>query len=867
MASIQSKISKTGKKSFYVVVSLLGKRKWIKAGTLKEAKLLKKQVESLAELERKERLGISAKSKRIDEAFQEFLDNTRLRTAPSTVKRYRAALNIFLTFLGMKYPRLKYISQITPEVIESYQRTRLESEELKLACESENKFSRKRKLLPQPQTINYEVSVLRSVFVWAQDRQWIASVPTSRVKPLRAVAKKRAQILSEKDCRLFLKTAQEMAESKQVYINGIGQEYTISFTHHENGSVDSVYYFDLDADSTIEIKRDYYSYGSERGISEFTATGSVTPGFSYNPNGSLKKLEYGDMSTKLEINYEYDNYGRITKEYIGNNISHGFRRAYHYDGSNLQKSIIASYEGRETSDTALFYRYDKASRLDSCRSYIFSKSYEYVYDKNGNRDSVYINGTGADYSYYSNTNKLKDTTTSGTLYYYDANGSIVKRADGLDTLHYDYRGLITLMSNKTSDRDTNGLYLYDTLQCYYDYDGRRVKTVYKYHSKHGCDDYEPPGDPGIDGMILGGGGNPPPPEDSCWFTWTVETYYYYYGKSVMALKRKVINPGESLHDVGNEYFIYGAGKQLCQINQDSAGARKRLFVVSDYQGNVRNLVENDNNAPSVTREYLYGPFGTLDSTWASADTLEARFGYGLKEMDREFGVGLQYHGARFYEPIVGRFTSVDPIYDYHNPYTYCRNNPIKYIDPSGMAVVKPIGERPIPTPSNSVFSLGKSLYELPGPMITYVQEFQMEARITNAVTTANWLATRERELIKQQMQEQEDNESTGTGGNEAKDSYFHGLFLSEEAAATHFGMNYNDDSIREDVEYASFIYEVNIMGMKFYWYSGPVKGSAHYVEAGEPMKGMRLTGFIHTHGKYNSDPGVANDRFSGSSCQ
>ncbi len=76
-------------------------------------------------------------------------------------------------------------------------------------------------------------------------------------------------------------------------------------------------------------------------------------------------------------------------------------------------------------------------------------------------------------------------------------------------------------------------------------------------------------------------------------------------------------------------------------------------------------------------------------------------------------------------------------------------------------------------------------------------------------------------------------------------------------------MNYNDDSIREDVEYASFIYEVNIMGMKFYWYSGPVKGSAHYVEAGEPMKGMRLTGFIHTHGKYNSDPGVANDRFSG----
>ncbi|MCC6962507.1 MAG: RHS repeat-associated core domain-containing protein, partial [candidate division Zixibacteria bacterium] len=41
-------------------------------------------------------------------------------------------------------------------------------------------------------------------------------------------------------------------------------------------------------------------------------------------------------------------------------------------------------------------------------------------------------------------------------------------------------------------------------------------------------------------------------------------------------------------------------------------------------------------------------------------------------------------GARFYDPSIGRFSSPDPVKDYHNPYSYVRNNPIRYIDPTGM---------------------------------------------------------------------------------------------------------------------------------------------------------------------------------------
>ena len=54
--------------------------------------------------------------------------------------------------------------------------------------------------------------------------------------------------------------------------------------------------------------------------------------------------------------------------------------------------------------------------------------------------------------------------------------------------------------------------------------------------------------------------------------------------------------------------------------------------------------------------------------------------------------GLYYYGARYYDPTIGRFISPDPIIqNFTNPqnfnrYSYCLNNPLKYIDPSGNIV-------------------------------------------------------------------------------------------------------------------------------------------------------------------------------------
>jgi len=213
VASIQSKRGKHGRKTFYVVVSAAGKHRWLNAGSLKDAQAFKKKIDGMAASERLEKLGIAPREKRIDSFFQEYLDNVRLRTSPSTTKRYKAVLNTFITFLKMFHPRLTDLAQITPEVIESYQKQRIQSIELKKAADSDNPFNRKEKLLPKPQTVNYEVSVLRSVLTWAHEKELIHSVPTKRVKPLRVSSRKQARLLSSDECKHFLKAARDLAKT------------------------------------------------------------------------------------------------------------------------------------------------------------------------------------------------------------------------------------------------------------------------------------------------------------------------------------------------------------------------------------------------------------------------------------------------------------------------------------------------------------------------------------------------------------------------------------------------------------------------------------------------------------------------------
>ena len=62
--------------------------------------------------------------------------------------------------------------------------------------------------------------------------------------------------------------------------------------------------------------------------------------------------------------------------------------------------------------------------------------------------------------------------------------------------------------------------------------------------------------------------------------------------------------------------------------------------------------------------------------------------YAGKELDEESGLNWYYFGARYFDPQIGRFLSVDPLagkFPAWSPYNYAYNNPLRFIDPTGMA--------------------------------------------------------------------------------------------------------------------------------------------------------------------------------------
>src|SRR5690554_4576407 len=81
-------------------------------------------------------------------------------------------------------------------------------------------------------------------------------------------------------------------------------------------------------------------------------------------------------------------------------------------------------------------------------------------------------------------------------------------------------------------------------------------------------------------------------------------------------------------------------------------------------------------------EYL--PFGeTLVDE--HTNSYNSPFKYNGKEFDEE--TGNYFYGARYYDPRLSIFISVDPLAEQApdwTPYRYGFNNPIRYTDPTGM---------------------------------------------------------------------------------------------------------------------------------------------------------------------------------------
>ncbi len=106
------------------------------------------------------------------------------------------------------------------------------------------------------------------------------------------------------------------------------------------------------------------------------------------------------------------------------------------------------------------------------------------------------------------------------------------------------------------------------------------------------------------------------------------------------------------------------------------------YVHNDHQGSPRMMSSNSGAALGGS---VYTPFGEEWQVAAPPD--QAGYTGHLKDS----ATGLNYMQARYYDPVIGRFLSVDPVTfmdsggdpRYFNRYAYTANDPINATDPTG----------------------------------------------------------------------------------------------------------------------------------------------------------------------------------------
>jgi RHS repeat-associated protein len=187
-------------------------------------------------------------------------------------------------------------------------------------------------------------------------------------------------------------------------------------------------------------------------------------------------------------------------------------------------------------------------------------------------------------------------------------------------------------------------------------------------------------------------------------------YYHYTAGGAKLLKHTIPATGTTsfTHYIGNIVYTGGTLSYIITdegrlIPNGTGTGRTFLYEYNekDHLGNTRvTFMGTDlGGAVDIAQTASYYPFGLVMYQYngnTATGYQKNKYLYNGKELqdDKMTSEALEWYdyGARFYDPQIGRWTTLDPLaesYRRWSPYNYGVDNPIRFIDPDGMAAEMP----------------------------------------------------------------------------------------------------------------------------------------------------------------------------------
>ena len=146
---------------------------------------------------------------------------------------------------------------------------------------------------------------------------------------------------------------------------------------------------------------------------------------------------------------------------------------------------------------------------------------------------------------------------------------------------------------------------------------------------------------------------------------------------------EAVRSTRSLGITGGLGVRHGNGSGDNADNSRTAANDSVFYYHRDHLGSTMSVTDQSGN---IVQQVEYTPWGEVFLEKRNGSYFYSPYLFNGKELDEE--TGLYYYGARYYDPKMSVWFSVDPLEEKYkdiSPYVYCHNNPISKYDINGFA--------------------------------------------------------------------------------------------------------------------------------------------------------------------------------------